>query len=396
MAISLTLANGYRCLVMLGSVFALGSMSVAFAIDSPSKAGRFVPPTDSQVLEVLAPKIKKLSQHSNTQNQTQNTARAIEEAKQAILLARSTSDPRFLGRAQALLGRLWDQTDAPVDAIVMQATIEQSRHDFDAAKKSLARALKSSPNHAQAWLTLATLHRVSGDYVQALSACKQVASGSIVFSQACELETASMLGQFELVHQKFNVLIVQLTDPATKAWLHSLYAESLERFGDDSAAQKMYQSSLRLEPDVYTSLALADLSLRLHQPKKTLSVLALLPDSDAIILRRAYALKQMGDTSWRLLAKQLDDRIQAVTARGDDSSSHAREQALTQLWLYDQPLKALTLALKNLEKQREPIDWWIALISAQLANEVLAKTRINSQLLAVGLVDQRLKLSKQK
>src|SRR4051812_40428631 len=50
---------------------------------------------------------------------------AVELARAEIQRARSLSDPRYLGRAQALLGRWWKLPEPPPDVLLLRATIEQ-------------------------------------------------------------------------------------------------------------------------------------------------------------------------------------------------------------------------------------------------------------------------------
>ena len=100
---------------------------------------------------------------------------AATTARRWITLSRETADPRYLGRAQAALARWWGQADAPADLLVLQATVEQGRHEFSAARATLERALQTNPAQVQGWLTLATLERVAARYEAAEAACRNVA-----------------------------------------------------------------------------------------------------------------------------------------------------------------------------------------------------------------------------
>lgn len=50
----------------------------------------------------------------------------------------------------------------------------------------------------------------------------------------------------------------------------------------------------------------------------------------------------------------------------------------------------MQLAERNLLLQREPVDWWLALTSAQQSGDVAAWRRLQDQRRASGLHDQRL------
>jgi hypothetical protein len=105
------------------------------------------PVSDSQVVESLAPRLNAVVVKTVTAQIAANNAR------QAIVLARQTADPRYLGRAQAMLSPWWDKPDAPVEIAVLQATILQGRHEFAPATQLLEKTLARDPNNAQAWLT---------------------------------------------------------------------------------------------------------------------------------------------------------------------------------------------------------------------------------------------------
>ena len=344
------------------------------------------PSSDSQVIETLPARVRASSNASATTPQAAALA-----AKQAITLARQTADTRYLGRAQASLGRWWNQSDAPVELAVLQATVHQSRHEFAAARAILTQALQREPQHAQGWLTLATLERVAGNYPAAKAACAQVLrAGAALYGAACQLETASLQGQHDEARRGLSALQRQTLDASTQAWLGSLLAESEERAGRDRAALATYQASLALAPDGYTALAAADLLLRTGQAGAALKTLADQPASDAVLLRRAYAMKLLKDPQWQAVSTQLQARFAALDQRGDDPATHARERALAYLWLDADPVKALQFAMLNLTLQKEPLDWWLALQSAQRAGQTAELARLRSEVSATGLRDARL------
>jgi hypothetical protein len=165
-----------------------------------------------------------------------------------------------------------------------------------------------------------------------------------------------------------------------------LLAESHERAGENAAADDAYTRSLALSPDLYTAIAYSDLLLRSGKLAPALRVLKPLPETDAVLLRRATAWRRLGDRRWI----SLRERAAELLHRGDDPSLHGREAALVALWLDDDPVQALALARANLLLQREPVDWWVAMNSARRARDTAAMAQIDSALRATGLVDVRL------
>jgi hypothetical protein len=370
--------------------FALPVLIIVLSLPLAVYAKDIKPNSDEQIIEKLPARV---SASGDTSLAATPQAR-VALAQEAIRLTRQTSDPRHLGRAQAALAPWWGKPDAPVAVAVLQATVQQSRHEFAAARSVLAAALAREPRQAQGWLTLANLERIAGRYEASLKACDQVAAaGASLYAQACQLETRSMLGEHLLARRGFTKLSVQFADRETQAWILSLLAESEERAGEDDLALKAYRQSLGLAEDTYTSLALADLFLRTARPTPALAVLRNQPNSDAVLIRRAYAMKLLGDPSWVALQIEIAERFQALERRGDDPGAHARERALAALWLEEDVAKGSRLAHANLDIQKEPADWLIAATTARLfaSRKGVSKDldKLKQSLQAQGLVDAR-------
>ena len=353
------------------------------------------PLRDDEVLEVLPAVTRSRPPQAATAPSrgpaAPDPAAALNQAKEDISVARQTGDTRYWGRAQAALAPWWDRPDAPADLAVLQATVQQGRHEFAASRTVLAAALVRAPGHAQGWLNLASLERLSARYPEALAACDAVArAGQALYAQACRLETESLQGQHRKAEQGLDALLRQTQDAGQRSWLLSLLAESLERAGRDAPAADAYARSLVAAPDLYTAIAYSDLLLRTGKTRQALQTLAPLPETDAVVLRRAAAWKRLGDARWKDERKVLGERVEELRRRGDDPALHGRELALTALWLDEDGGRALQAANSNLLLQREPIDWWVALQSARLAGNGAAMADISRAIAAAGLRDARL------
>ncbi len=347
------------------------------------------PARDDEVVEVLPAATRSRPARTASAAQVADPALAALRARQDIGVARQTGDTRFWGRAQAVLTPWWNRPDAPADLAVLQATVMQGRHEFDASRALLTAALARSPGHAQGWLNLAALERLSARYAESLRACEAVArAGQAFYAAACRLETQSLLGQRAAVG--LRALADQTRDTGQRSWLLSLLAEAQERAGSDSAAADSYRRSLALGFDLYTAIAYGDLLLRTGQAAQALQVLSALPETDAVLLRRAAAWRRLGDPRWSGGRAMLRERTAELLRRGDDPAMHARELALTALWLEDDAVRALELARRNLLLQREPLDWWVALQSARRANDAAALAEVTGAIRAAGLHDARL------
>lgn len=377
----------YRALVLAGLL--TGAQFGALA------ATPVLPLRDDEVLEQLQTVTRnrpaQTALPAGAKATAADPAAAARQARQDISVARQTGDTRYWGRAQAALAPWWDRADAPVELAVLQATVQGGRHEFSASRAVLTAALARTPGYAQGWLNLAALERLSARYPESLAACEAVArAGQALYAEACRLETKSLQGEQAMAGQGFKALLGQAGDAGQRSWLLSLLAESEERRGYDAAAADAYARSLAAGPDLYTAIAFSDLLLRTGKAAQAERLLAPLPETDAVVLRRAAAWKRLGDARWSAERQLLRTRVEELRRRGDDPSLHGRELALAALWLDGDAAQALKLARSNLQLQREPLDWWVAVQSARLAKDGAALADIEGAIRAAGLRDARL------
>jgi hypothetical protein len=342
-------------------------------------------PSGDIVLEKLGPRLEKVS--------TRNDASLILSVRQAIELARQTADPRYLGQAQALIGKQWSSADASHDLLTLQATIEQSRHEFTQAAVTLRLALtRPALSHAQAKLTLATIERVQGNYAAATAACQSILEPPAqLYARACMLETISVQGQWASAREGLAQLLREQRLPVQQAWLQSLLAENELRAGDNGNALKHFSVSLSLANDGYTALAFADALLDSGQAQPALQALRNQPSSDSVLIRQAQAYKLLGDERYRTISQELVQRFASAKLRGSTQAlAHSREQALFELQVQGNARAALTLAQNNLKLQKESVDWLLALRSARIAGNSVAAGDILQAAAKTGLKDARL------
>ena len=375
-------------------LMALAGLLLAVQFNA-SAATAVQPVRDDEVLEVLPGVTRNRPAQTAaapaTSVRASHPAAVAAQAREDIAVARQTGDTRYWGRAQAVLAPWWDRPDAPADLAVLQATVQQGRHEFAASRAVLTAALARTPGHAQGWLNLASLERLSSRYAESLAACDAVErAGQMLYAEACRLETQSLQGQNGLARQGFQTLVDRATNAGQRSWLLSLLAESEERAGRDVAAADAYTRSLAAEHDLYTAIAFSDLLLRTGKTEQALKVLAPLHETDAVVLRRGAAWKRLGDARWSAQRDVLKERVQELARRGDDTTLHGRELALTALWLDGDAAQALQLATNNLRLQREPLDWWVAVQSARQAGQSAALADIQAGIAAAGLHDARL------
>jgi hypothetical protein len=343
------------------------------------------PASDDVVVERLPARIGMVRQPAR------DPASAAQRAQALIEQSRNTGDPRLLGHAQTVLQPWWNAPNAPADIAVLQATILQSQHDFNAARTLLARVTQQHPYHTQALLTLATVERVTGNLAAAQTACEALARAQARWLAAlCMAQQQSLRGDFVQARKALATLAATPgLAPVNIAWALSLAAENEERAGDDRAAANFYQAALRMAADLYTALAYADLLLRTDQPAQVRDVLAQEPQTDAVLIRRATAAKRLQDPAWRAIAAELAHRRSQLALR-DDSAAHAREAALAALWLEEDAARAWQEAQRNYALQREPLDGWLLLQAAYATGRRQTTEDALTQLRATSIADARL------
>jgi len=356
------------------------TLSAALAHAAPR-----VPTDDTEVVERLPPRVAPRALEraaAVTDPQRVAWARALLHA------ARREGDPRPAGQAIALLQLRAQQPNADAALIVTLADAEQHLHDFASAQTRLESLVQRDPAVAPAWLLLATLHRVQGRYASSDAACQRLlALGWALHGGACGAENDALRGRAASARKRLDALMQQ-AQPADRAWLLTTLGELEERQGNDRAAEAAFGAALQLASDPYTAVAYADLLLRRGRAGEVRAVLQGLPETDAVLLRRAMA--DPTDEVGRTAARRLQDRFDQADRQPDARGGHERERALAALHLQRNPADALRWAQRNVQRQREPIDLALLGLAALAAGDMAALQQARQAVRDQGLVDQRL------
>jgi tetratricopeptide (TPR) repeat protein len=302
---------------------------------------------------------------------------------------RQVGDAHFAGYAEAVIAPWMDASEPPSSALVTQATILQYRHLFIPARGLLQQALKIDAGNAQAWLTLATLDMVQGDYGSAGKDCAQVtATAGFEWGLACSGNLRSYTGRarqsLALLHQA--EASGDKIAAGYQAWVQGLLAETAERLGDWPLAESHYLSALKLQPqDNFLLVAYADFLLDRRRPKEVLGLLADHAQSDTAFLRLALAHSELQSDQTARYIWVMAARFEALTLRGSDF--FGREQARFALELQHEPQAALDLARRNWQIQREPWDTRLLLQAALAAGQPQEATEALEFLQKSGLED---------
>ena len=346
----------------------------------------FIPRDDSAVLAEVSPGTRH-SELATRRIAAQRLDVALPLAQLYIKQSRSTGDLRFLGYAEAVLGPWIGPNTQSADALVLHATVLQSRHDFGGALTVLERARQLRPNDAQAWLTRATVLRVVGDYQRALAACEEIAESVVV--QLCRQGVLGLSGELPSAYAAIQQIDSQAMAPEERAWRDSELGEMAVRLGRDVEAEHWFRNGLRNSPgDFYIRAAYADLLLRNSRAAEALTLLEGQESLEPLLLRIAIAQKMLGDPGLQRSSESLAAAFAAEAQRGD--GVHRREEARFLLDVRGDPRGALSAALANWKVQREADDVLVLMRAAHAAGTPQVAEPAVTFVRARGLQDVRI------
>lgn len=363
---------------------ALAFTVTAMVLPRGCLAAPFVPQSGAEVLETLprrgnAAEAVMRRERAQLAAVTHDPVLAAEAARRYIELGRASSDPRYFGYAQAALAPWWSAAAPPVPVLLMRAMLLQSSHRFEEAIRDLGAVTRKDPGNAQAWLTLATVQVVRGEFDAAVRSCGWLSSlANQLASMTCLANARAANGRLA-ASERLLALAIERADVARTAqgtsqsglqlWALTLLGELAVRRGDASLAEKRFRQALTLAPDdSYLLGAYADLLL---DQGRHAEVQVLLQDHlriDGLLLRHAIAVQAAPAKAMAIA--ELQARFDAAARRGD--AIHQREQARFELQLRHDARTALDLALANWQVQKEPADLRVLLEAALAAHDPAA------------------------
>ncbi len=361
------------------------------------QAKPYLPSDDAQILQHLPNVLfEKSAQNfrSELQQQPADINRTLALVQQYIQQSRNSGDPRYLGRAEAVLDTAFETQPIPVPVFVMRAILRQANHDFELALQDLNTAIRLDPGYAQAWLTRASIFQVRGDYNLARKDCQQLAKlRQYLVAQVCMAEIASLSGQASQAAQMLKHLAKQLptNDTNNRQWIEGLLADIMTRQDDMRAAEKHYVTALKITAaDMFLLTSYADFLLDQNRPQEVIKLLLAHQTADAALLRLAIAANRIQHPQASAWKTELNNRFSDSRLRG--SSLHQREEARFTLILLQQPELALELARANWLLQHEPADARLLLEAALAAGKPEAAQPVLTWLQATGMQDVRLQM----
>jgi tetratricopeptide (TPR) repeat protein len=260
--------------------------------------------------------------------------------------------------------------DAPrtsADALVLHATVLQSRHEFARALSVLEQARALRPDDPQAWLTSATVLRVLGRYEQSMAACEQVAvRADPVVAELCKQGVRGLTGDLPSAYAAISQISSHGMAAEERAWRDSELGEMAARLGKDDEAEGWFRDGLRSSPDdFYIRASYADLLLRDGRAQEALTLLKGQDALEPLLLRIAIAQKVLRHPGLQQSSARLAAAFAAEAQRGE--GIHRREEARFLLDVQNDPRAALAAAEENWKVQHECDDVLVLMRAARAA-----------------------------
>jgi hypothetical protein len=379
----------------LGAVGLAGALTLA-AFVAPERAAHGakvrVPADPSEVIARVGERLpQEIEARRVLASSPDDADLAVSLARAEIQRARSTSDPRHLGRAQATLARWWTLSSPPPDVLLLRATILQSLHEFGPARADLDQLVALRPDDLQAHLTRAVVATVTGDYAAARASCIRVAAlASPLVGATCHAPLDALAGRADAAYTQLQaVLATSRARPELRGWAETTLAELALMRGDSAATIATLRGVLARDPeDAYARAALADALLATHAAAEASALLAGHEAIDSALVRRAIAEHVTHGPDEARVVQAMRDRIAAAAERGD--RIHLREEARFALEVDGDATRAVQIARDNWAVQKELADARLLVQAAAAAHDPDAATPVITWARATGVRDAEL------
>jgi hypothetical protein len=341
----------------------LTMLVVAVATGAPlpvaAAADRFVPADPAFVVADVSRVIpdEELRQSISRWRAQPDSEETILPLAEAYLdRAHRLREPRFHGRAEALLSARAGAAGASADLRRLYAAMLQHRHAFADAATLLDALLQENPRDADSRLQRASLRLTRGDFAGARGDCSQLVSarGSLAATAyACLASAWAGTGELARARALLDTIPMQSPafEPAARAYLLATRAELRERAGDLAGAIADYRDASGIAPlDDEIRAAWSDAMRIAGGDMNARAPLAVDNPGLALLVRRV-ALETGGERA--SVERRAREWLALEVARGD--ATHDREAALLAL-ACDDPATALAAARRNFDLQRELAD----------------------------------------
>lgn len=335
-----------------------------------------VPKSDDVVLQRL-PKTLSLNRdrmasiRERLAADPENVELAVAAAQGFIKMGNDESDPRFYGYARAAIETWWPAKAPSAEIAKIRAKLKEKDHLYLEAISELEELLQRHPRDIQAWVEVANLYRVVGDYEKAWAASQQLDKIADPTTQlVCRAPILAATGRAEEALDLLQKLeSSELKREELTPWIVTTQAGIAASLGEVKKADSLYRKALQLNSgSVHLKRTYADFLIDYQQEEPVLALLAEHLNDNGCLLLLAVAANRLGkdDLTSRLKTK-LAVRFKEIRLRG--SLPHGRFESRYELALNGDPERALEIALENWKLQKEIRDSRAVLESALAAGK---------------------------
>ena len=349
------------------AVKALGAVALAVSA-SALQAAPHTPTQDSQVIERLPFRAGDTTARELADLRAA-VAQAPTDSEPAVALAlryfdlaAERGDPRYVGYADALVGRFAGQMNAPL--LIVRGMVRQYRHDFDDALADFAAALALDADLATAHAWRGAIYLVQANYAAAAKECEALQRlQRPVLQGGCTGLTQAYTGNLGLAFKTLQQALATTKDDSRRLWLHTRLGEVAAWQGQAAVAEQHFRQAVALGiDDGYLLAAWSDFLLDQGRADQVIALLGKWEPVDGLLLRLALAETLLKLPVANVHVQTLGDRFAAARQRGD--TTHQAEEARFHLVLRKDAKEALRLAAENFQIQKEPRDARIVLEAA--------------------------------
>lgn len=370
----------------------LGALVLAAHFEEGAAAERFRPADPDFVVLRVPPRAAQepLERLDGAGARAQRDPALAAALAQAYLQrAREHREPRYFGRAEALIAPWIATGDAPAALLRVQADILQNRHDFAAALRLLDRAVAAEPHDPNGRLMRATVLMVQGEFARARPDCAALlAAREVAVGTVCLAQVLGGSGGLARARELITTLLARepALPPAVRAWALTALADFADRGGDPALAERHLRAAVTALPhDEAARTALADVLLARGAAREAFAVVDVERPSLGLLVRRAHAQELLRDPAARATRARIEEILQLGIRRGE--RVHLREEALLAWHLTADASRALELARANFAQQRETIDVRLLAAAARAQGDAQALRELESWQRATGFED---------
>jgi len=374
---------------MIGSLGLAGALTAA-ALIAPDRAAsaavRYTPDDPAQVITRVPARDASELAARRALDASKDPATAVTLARLELQRYHRFSDPRYLGRAQALLSPWWQLTDPPADVLLLRATIRQSVHEFTAARADLDKLVALRPDDVNAHLTRAVVATITADYAAARESCGSLAARPLV-AATCAAPVDGIAGNAQAAYDTLAALLPRTrTDAGVKGWALTALAELSIMLGNTANAETHLRAALVVDADDhYARGLLFDVLLETHRAAQASELLAGREHVDSLLVRLAISEHALRSTDAGRLAGLMRERIEAAAQRGD--RIHLREEARFALTVERDFARAVLIAKDNWDVQKELADARLLVEAAAAVRDAAAAAPVIEWMKQTGVRD---------